>query len=58
MEVFYALAVILLTAFMFASLGHGGGILFVTTLHYILGWDLHLSLVGSPILIWFVSLGR
>ena len=57
MEVFYALAVILLTAFMFAPLGLGGGILFVPTLHYILGWDLHLSIVGSLILIWFVSIG-
>ncbi len=57
MEEFYALAVILITAFMFAPLGLGGGVLFVPTLHFILGWDLHLSIVASLILVWFVSIG-
>ena len=57
MEEYYALAVILITAFMFAPLGLGGGVLFVPTLHFILGWDLHLSIVASLILVWFVSIG-
>lgn len=51
------MAVILITAFMFAPLGLGGGFLFVPTLHFILGWDLHLSIVASLILVWFVSIG-
>ncbi len=42
---------------MFAPLGLGGGVLFVPTLHFILGWDLHLSIVASLILVWFVSIG-
>jgi len=57
MEEFYALAVILITSFIFAPLGLGGGVLFVPTLHFILGWDLHLSIVVSLILVWFVSIG-
>ena len=57
MEEIIALAIILVTAFMFAPLGLGGGFLFVPTLYYILGWDLQLSIVCSLILVWFVSIG-
>ena len=57
MEEIIALAIILVTAFMFAPLGLGGGFLFVPTLYFILGWDLQLSIVCSLILVWFVSIG-
>ncbi|MED5231833.1 MAG: sulfite exporter TauE/SafE family protein [Candidatus Thermoplasmatota archaeon] len=57
MEVIFALIIILVTAFMFAPLGLGGGFLFVPTLYFILGWDLQLSIVCSLILVWFVSIG-
>jgi len=52
-----ALILILLTAFSFSPLGLGGGALFVPILHYIVGFDLHLAIVGSLILVWSVSLG-
>ncbi len=57
MELYFALAVILITSFMFAPLGLGGGVLFVPTFYYILGWDLRLSIVSSLLLVWFVSVG-
>ncbi|MGB1691452.1 MAG: TSUP family transporter [Candidatus Thalassarchaeaceae archaeon] len=57
MEEFIALAIILVTAFVFAPLGLGGGFLFVPTLYFILGMELQLSIVCSLILVWFVSIG-
>ena len=57
MEEIIALTIILVTAFMFAPLGLGGGFLFVPTLYFILGWELQLSIVCSLILVWFVSIG-
>ena len=52
-----ALILILLTAFSFSPLGLGGGALFVPILHYIVGFDLHLAIVGSLILVWSVAIG-
>jgi len=46
-----------MTAFMFAPLGLGGGVLYVPIFLFILEWDIHLSLVTSLILVWMVSLG-
>ena len=57
MEAIIALSIILVTAFVFAPLGLGGGFLFVPTLYFILGWELQLSIVCSLILVWFVSIG-
>ena len=52
-----AVILILLTAFSFSPLGLGGGVLFVPIFHYILGFELHLAIVTSLILVWCVSLG-
>ena len=57
MEEIIAIAIILVTAFVFAPLGLGGGFLFVPTLYFILGMELQLSIVCSLILVWFVSIG-
>ena len=57
MEEIIALAIILVTAFVFAPLGLGGGFLFVPTLYFVLGMELQLSIVCSLILVWFVSIG-
>ena len=54
MEEIIAIAIILVTAFVFAPLGLGGGFLFVPTLYFILGMELQLSIVCSLILVWFV----
>ena len=52
-----ALVLILSTAFFFAPLGLGGGVLFVPIFHYILGWGIQLSIVSSLILVLMVSMG-
>jgi len=52
-----AFILILLTAFMFAPLGLGGGVLYVPIFLYLLEWNIHLSLVSSLILVWMVSIG-
>jgi len=52
------LLAVLLTAFMFAPLGLGGGMLFVPILHYLAGWPLDTAtLVVSLLLTFSVSLG-
>jgi uncharacterized membrane protein YfcA len=48
---------ILMTAFMFAPLGLGGGVLYVPIFIYLLEWDIKLSLVCSLLLVWTVSMG-
>ena len=48
---------ILMTAFMFAPLGLGGGVLYVPIFLYLLEWDIHLALICSLLLVWAVSLG-
>jgi|TARA_B110000263_G_scaffold30950_1_gene23394 uncharacterized membrane protein YfcA len=57
LEIIFAIMIILMTAFMFAPLGLGGGVLYVPIFLFILEWDIHLSLVTSLILVWMVSLG-
>ena len=52
-----AIVLILMTAFMFAPLGLGGGVLYVPIFLFIFEWDIHLALVCSLILVWMVSLG-
>ena len=52
------LIAVLLTAFLFAPLGLGGGMLFVPILHYLAGWPLDTAtLVVSLLLTLSVSLG-
>jgi len=46
-----------MTAFMFAPLGLGGGVLYVPIFLFLLEWDIYPSLVASLILVWMVSLG-
>ena len=48
---------IFLVALTFSPLGLGGGVLFVPILHYILGWGLAESLLGSLSLVFMVELG-
>lgn len=57
LEIIIAIILILMTAFMFAPLGLGGGVLYVPIFLFLLEWDIHLSLVSSLILVWMVSLG-
>ena len=57
LEIIIAVLLILMTAFMFAPLGLGGGVLYVPIFLFLLEWDIHLSLVASLILVWMVSLG-
>tara|TARA_B100000959_G_scaffold128009_1_gene134365 strand:- start:951 stop:1790 length:840 start_codon:yes stop_codon:yes gene_type:complete len=52
-----SLVLILFTAFFFAPLGLGGGVLFVPIFLYIMGWGIQLSLVSSLILVLMVSMG-
>jgi len=56
-ETTISIVLILCTAFFFAPLGLGGGVLFVPIFHYIMGWSIQLSLVGSLILVMMVSMG-
>lgn len=56
-EILIAILLILMTAFMFAPLGLGGGVLYVPIFLFLLEWEIHLSLVASLILVWMVSLG-
>ena len=57
LEIIIAILLILMTAFLFAPLGLGGGVLYVPIFLFLLEWDIHLSLVSSLILVWMVSLG-
>lgn len=52
-----SMLLILMTAFMFAPLGLGGGVLYVPIFIYLLGWDIKLALVCSLLLVWTVSMG-
>jgi uncharacterized membrane protein YfcA len=52
-----SLLLILCTAFFFAPLGLGGGVLFVPIFLYIMKWDMQLSIVSSLILVLMVSFG-
>jgi len=52
-----ALFLIIVTAFLFSPLGLGGGVLYMPILHYLVGWDIPLSVLGSLMLILSVSLG-
>jgi uncharacterized membrane protein YfcA len=57
LEIILAFLLILMTAFMFAPLGLGGGVLYVPIFLFVFEWDIHLALVCSLILVWMVSLG-
>jgi len=56
-ELIIAIVLILMTAFMFAPLGLGGGVLYVPIFLFLLDWEIHLALVSSLLLVWMVSLG-
>ncbi|MAV59763.1 MAG: hypothetical protein CMA13_00515 [Euryarchaeota archaeon] len=57
LEIILAISLIVTTAFLFSPLGLGGGVLYMPILHYIVGWDISLSVLGSLILILMVSSG-
>jgi uncharacterized membrane protein YfcA len=57
LEIIIAILLILMTAFMFAPLGLGGGVLYVPIFLFLLEWDIKPSLVASLILVWAVSIG-
>jgi hypothetical protein len=52
-----AILLILCTAFFFAPLGLGGGVLFVPIFLYVLEWEMRPSLISSLILVLMVSVG-
>jgi hypothetical protein len=52
-----AILLILCTAFFFAPLGLGGGVLFVPIFLYVMEWEMRLSLISSLILVLMVSIG-
>jgi uncharacterized membrane protein YfcA len=54
---FLAIFLIIFTAFLFSPLGLGGGVLYMPILHYLVGWEIPLSVLGSLMLILSVSLG-
>lgn len=56
-EIVLALFLIIITAFLFSPLGLGGGVLYMPILHYLVGWEIPLSVLGSLMLILSVSLG-
>jgi hypothetical protein len=56
-EMLIAITLIMMTAFMFAPLGLGGGVLYVPIFLFLLHWEIHLALVSSLLLVWMVSLG-
>jgi len=57
LEILVALLLILTVAAIFSPIGLGGGILFVPILHYLLGFSMENSMIGSLCLVWMVSLG-
>ena len=57
LEIILAIFLIMATAFLFSPLGLGGGVLYMPILHYIVGWDISLAVLGSLMLILMVSLG-
>ena len=57
LETLVALLLILTVAAIFSPIGLGGGILFVPILHYLLGFSMENSMIGSLCLVWMVSLG-
>ena len=56
-ELIISITLVLMSAFMFAPLGLGGGVIYVPIFLFILEWEIHLALVSSLILVWMVSLG-
>ena len=48
---------ILIVAFAFSPLGLGGGVLYLPILHYIAGWTIVDSILGSLSMVWMVALG-
>ena len=52
-----AIFLILMTGLIFSPLGLGGGVIFMPILHYLLGWEIKLAILGSLILVWSVAMG-
>ena len=48
---------ILMTGLIFSPLGLGGGVIFMPILHYLLGWEIKIAILGSLILVWSVAMG-
>jgi hypothetical protein len=52
-----AAIIILVIAFAFSPLGLGGGVLYMPIFHYLVGWSLPESILGSLTMVWMVALG-
>ncbi len=48
---------IFMTGLIFSPLGLGGGVIFMPILHYLLGWEIKIAILGSLILVWSVAMG-
>ena len=52
-----AIFLIFMTGLIFSPLGLGGGVIFMPILHYLLGWEIKIAILGSLILVWSVAMG-
>ena len=56
-DLILAIVLILITGLIFSPLGLGGGVIFMPILHYLLGWEIKVAILGSLILVWSVAMG-
>lgn len=57
LEIILGVFLIFMTGLVFSPLGLGGGIIFMPILHYLLGWEIKIAILGSLILVWSVAMG-
>jgi uncharacterized membrane protein YfcA len=57
LEIILSVFLIFMTGLVFSPLGLGGGIIFMPILHYLLGWEIKIAILGSLILVWSVAMG-
>ena len=50
-DIILAIFLIFMTGLIFSPLGLGGGVIFMPILHYLLGWDIKIAILGSLILV-------
>jgi len=56
-DIIIAIFLIFMTGLIFSPLGLGGGVIFMPILHYLLGWEIKIAILGSLILVWSVAMG-
>jgi uncharacterized membrane protein YfcA len=56
-DIILAVFLIFMTGLIFSPLGLGGGVIFMPILHYLLGWEIKVAILGSLILVWSVAMG-